>query len=69
MLIHLSASLVPLVSFTPLPASPDKKGNYHYDIDDHTYREKTGYGIFLLKLLNWLGLFFIGCECHLTFGY
>ena len=62
MVNELSWSLIPLVSFSPLPVSPDKIGCYHYDIDDDTYRKKTNRGIVLFGLLDSRGLFRIGGQ-------
>ena len=52
--------LVLLVGFLPLFVSPDKIRAYHYDIDDHAYREKTNRRFILLDFMNSCGLLCMG---------
>ena len=60
MVNSLSSSPVPLAGFTPLPVSPDKKGYYDNDIDNHTHGKKPRHGIILLNPLDWRRLPRIG---------
>ena len=58
-----SMSLIRFAGFPPLFTSPDKKGCYHYKINDDANSKKTNHGVFCFDLQDRFRLFCIRDKC------